>query len=109
MQVMVIGDVPAVGFMVSYAPNACVVGAALQLPLADHATEGPHKAQTAMHARSTLDPRGGPRFSILFGLHINAVSDKQTVRDAAAGLRFRGSRIRMRIRGRATSRRHGFA
>ena len=31
-------DVPAVGFMVSYAPNACVVGAAVQ-PFADHAPE----------------------------------------------------------------------
>src|SRR6266576_1386052 len=109
MQVMVMGDVPAVGFMVSYAPNACVVGAALQLPLADHATEDPNKAQTAMHTRSTVDPRGGPRLSILFEWRINAISDRQTARGAAAGHRFRGSRIRMRIRGRASSRRRGFA
>src|SRR5712672_1587646 len=97
-------DVPAVGVMVSYAPNAWFVGAALQLPLADHAAEDPNKAQTAMHARSTLDPRGGRRLSILFGLRINVVSGIQTAQGAVAGPWFPGSRIRTRIHDRATPR-----
>src|SRR6266487_400673 len=101
---MVMDDVPAVGFMVSYAPNACVVAATLHVLLPDHATDDPNTAQTAMLASSALDLRGGSRPSILFGWRINAVSGTRTDRGAAAVPRSWGSRIRTRIRDRATSR-----
>ena len=67
-RITVIEDVVLVGLIVSYAPNACVCAATVQLSAADHATEGTRIAQIpTIPASNDLDIRmtpGAARFSM---------------------------------------------
>src|SRR5436190_281194 len=84
VQVTVIDDVPEVGLIVSYAPNAWVGAATVQLS-ADHATEGTSIVQdAAIPASSALDVRIRLRTASFSMRRINSASGTRRARGAAA-------------------------